>query len=153
MESQFTATVYIFDDQKVLLIHHRKHNKWLPPGGHLDPNETPPEAARREAREETGLEITFILNENIWIQQPNASSFERPYMCLLEKIPAYRDQPAHRHIDFIYVAKVAGGSVTHNHEETHDIRWFSIEELNQLIQGEEIFLETLQTIHHILKKS
>ena len=57
MKRQFTATVYILEKDKVLLIHHRKLQKWLPPGGHMDPNETPAEAACREAFEETGLKI------------------------------------------------------------------------------------------------
>ena len=86
MERQFTATVYIIEAQRTLLIYHRKLQKWLPPGGHLEANETPPEAARREALEETGMEITFMMQENVWIDRWNARSFERPYLCLLEDI-------------------------------------------------------------------
>ena len=44
---QFTTSVYILEEQKVLLIFHKKLQKWLPPGGHIEPNEAPPEAARR----------------------------------------------------------------------------------------------------------
>jgi len=57
MEKHFTATTYIIQDGKVLLIPHSKLGKWLPPGGHVELNETPPECAIREALEETGLEI------------------------------------------------------------------------------------------------
>lgn len=146
IERQFTATVYILENGKVLLIHHKKLHKWLPPGGHLDPNEIPSEAAKREAFEETGLEIEFIAQENVWIDRWNAKSFHRPYMCLLEEIPAYGDKPAHQHIDMIYVAKPIGGALTHNQHETHDIRWFTVKELEAMVPDQDIFEETLQTI-------
>lgn len=150
MERQFTATVYIVDEQRVLLIFHRKMQKWLPPGGHLDPNETPPEGARREVREETGLEISFALQENVWIDRWNANSFERPYMCLVEEIPPFGDKEAHQHIDFIYVGTPVGGQESRNTLETDDMRWFTLEEIEALDPDNEIFVETQQSIRTIL---
>ena len=151
MERQFTATVYIIENEQVLLIFHRKLQKWLPPGGHMDPNETPPQAAKREAKEETGLEIEFIQQENIWINRWNASSFERPYQCLLEEIPAYGDKPAHQHIDFIYVGIPTGGNLLQNDVETTGLRWFTRIEVEQLEPDQEIFQETQQVILHLLE--
>lgn len=120
---QFTATVYIFHEGKVLLHRHKKLGKWLPAGGHLEPNETPPEAALREAKEETGLTIAFIEQENLKIDAPNAVSFPRPFLCLLENIPTYKDQPAHEHIDFIYLAKPVESI-----DPIGDFQWFTFEE-------------------------
>ncbi len=153
MEKQFTAGVYIIEAERVLLIFHRKLKKWLPPGGHLDPNETPAEAARREAREETGLEISFITQENLWIERWNATSFERPYLCLLEQIPAHGTQPAHQHIDFIYLATPCGGKETQNAAETEGLRWFTLDEIEKLQADVDIFAETKQTVRHILTDS
>ena len=34
---------------------HKRLGRWMQPGGHIDPGETPPEAARREATEELGM--------------------------------------------------------------------------------------------------
>jgi 8-oxo-dGTP pyrophosphatase MutT (NUDIX family) len=150
MERQFTATVYILDNKKVLLIHHKKLQKWLPPGGHMDPNETPPEAAIREAKEETGLDVKLTLQENVWITRWNANSFARPYLCLLEEIPAFGNTPAHQHIDFIYVAEPTGGALTHNSKETKDIRWFTLEEIESLQSDHEIFEETKQTLKKLM---
>ena len=150
MERQFTATVYIIEQERVLLIRHRKLNKWLPPGGHLDPNETPVEGARREAREETGIEIEFIKQENIWIERWNASSFERPYLCLIEEIPAYKDVAAHQHVDFIYLAKPVGGVEKQNINETDGLHWFTLEEVEALKADEEIFVETQECVRCIL---
>lgn len=150
MEKHFTATVYILDGDRVLLIHHRKFNKWLPPGGHIDPNEIPSDAAKREALEETGLEIELLKQENIWITSWNANSIERPYLCLLEEVPAYGDKPAHKHIDFIYLAKPIGGREKINPTETEGMHWFTLEEINALKSDEEIFAETQKTLRHIM---
>ncbi len=150
MERQFTATVYIIDKERVLLIRHRKLNKWLPPGGHLDPNETPAEGARREALEETGIEIEYIKQENIWIERWNASSFERPYLCLIEEIPPYKEVAAHQHIDFIYLARPVGGTERQNMNETDGLQWFTLEEVEALKADEDIFVETQECIRSIL---
>lgn len=147
---QFTATAYIIDKQSTLLIHHRKLNKWLPPGGHIDPNEIPSDAAVREAFEETGLHVEIIEQENITIDRYNAKSFPRPWMCLLEEIPAHGKDEAHQHIDFIYLTKPIKGEIVHNQDETHEIRWFSLQELERLKPDEEIFLETLETLRKLL---
>ena len=45
------------DRSHVLLIHHRFLERWLQPGGHMEPHEiTPYDTALREVREETGLQ-------------------------------------------------------------------------------------------------
>jgi ADP-ribose pyrophosphatase YjhB (NUDIX family) len=149
MERQFVATVYVLEKQRVLLIFHRKLKKWLPPGGHLDPYEIPSEGACREAKEETGLDIEIIPQENVWIDRWNARSFARPYLCLLEEIPAFGDQPAHQHIDFIYLGRPVGGEEILNHQETEGMRWFTLEEIESLQPDKDIFVETQQTIQQI----
>lgn len=143
LERQFTATTYILDGDKTLLIFHPKHQKWLPPGGHLEPNETPPECARREAREETGLEIEFIRQENLWFEGWNGVSIERPYLLLLENIPAHGISAAHQHMDFIYIAKPAGG------KELEGVRWWTLEEVLSL-NKDLIFPDVIQTLQHLL---
>ncbi|SRR3989339_824416 len=147
MEKHFTATAYILFSDKVLLLFHPKLQKWLPPGGHLEENETPPEGAKREVLEETGLEIDWVMQENLWIERWNAKSIERPYLCLLENIPAHGNKPEHQHIDFIYLAKPIGGKLI----EDPLLRWFSLQEVLDLKSDKEIFLETQETISHIYK--
>ena len=51
-----SAIVISADGARTLLLHHRKLDRWLQPGGHADPGETAGEdVALREALEETGL--------------------------------------------------------------------------------------------------
>ena len=45
---------------KWLLSRHKKRDTWETQGGHIEPGETPEQAARRELREETGLRLTAI---------------------------------------------------------------------------------------------
>jgi len=146
MDKEFTASVYIIYDCKVLLIFHEKFQKWLPPGGHVELNETPVEAAKREVKEETGLEIELILQENLWVHYGNAMSIERPYLCLLENIPQYKERPAHQHIDFVYIARPLNPCK----KISDDCSWFNFKEVQKLKPQVEIFQETLDIIKQLL---
>ncbi|WP_323137274.1 NUDIX hydrolase [Streptomyces sp. NBC_01619] len=55
------AEVWVFDEALagVLLVHHRWRG-WVPPGGRVEPGETPREGARRELFEETGIEVELL---------------------------------------------------------------------------------------------
>jgi 8-oxo-dGTP pyrophosphatase MutT (NUDIX family) len=154
IERQFTATAYIIDRkrEKTLLIFHPKMSKWLPPGGHVEANETPPDAAKREALEETGIEIEIIPQENIWIDRWNAKSLQRPYLCLLEEIPAHNGKPAHQHIDMIYVAHPLNNEAPLPANGCCS-RWFTFEEIEKLEGDIEIFEETRMTLRHLLQAS
>jgi 8-oxo-dGTP diphosphatase len=46
-------------DASSLLVHHLKAGLWLPPGGHVEPDEHPADTAHREAQEELGLAPQF----------------------------------------------------------------------------------------------
>lgn len=150
MKREFTATVYILENDKVLLIYHKKLNKWLPPGGHIEENETPPEAAVREAFEETGLHIELNKQENIWIDRWNAKSIERPFMCLLEEIPEHNGIPAHQHMDMIYTGHPVHGDLSENPGETDGIHWFTWEEIVALEDDIEIFNETKSVLKTLI---
>ena len=146
MEKQFTSSVYILEEGKVLLLFHGKLQKWLPPGGHVEMGELPSECAIREALEETGLHVELIKDEHVWIFRLNATSFERPWLCLLENIPEHKSQPAQQHVDFVYVGKVIGGQIEEEHRMQHQIRWFTQEEVLSLKPDDEIFAETQQVL-------
>lgn len=146
MKREFTATVYVIHQQKVLLHPHKKLGKFLPPGGHLEENETPEEAAKREVWEETGLQICFFKQENLWLQEPQCKSLIRPYLCLLEDIPVVENIPSHQHIDFIYVATLEDP----RKKPFFPFRWLSWEEVLRL-PSTKIFPDTKKTIQQLFE--
>lgn len=50
-----TASAIVTDGARVVLHRHKRLGRWLQPGGHVDADERPTDAARRETAEETGL--------------------------------------------------------------------------------------------------
>ncbi|MDF2549761.1 MAG: putative (di)nucleoside polyphosphate hydrolase [Chlamydiales bacterium] len=147
MQRQFTATSYILKDKKVLLVHHAKFDKWMPPGGHLEANETFVEAAKREAFEETGLEIELI-DDAPPLKSQEVESMPRPFLSLLENIPATPKEPAHQHVDMIFLARPIGGSLDERAEKSA-VRWFTWEEITSL-PDEAIFADVRSTLRKLL---
>ena len=145
MKREFTASCYIFDDEKIILVFHKKFNKWMPPGGHLEPNETPQEAAIRESFEETGLEIELCSNTDEHFSSENAQELTRPYMCLLENIAEYKSTPFHQHIDFIFIGQPIGGALVCNKAESDEVRAFSESEVDA-IDASLLFPEVRKTV-------
>jgi ADP-ribose pyrophosphatase YjhB (NUDIX family) len=151
-QRHFTTTACIIKDELILLIYHLKFNKWLPPGGHLEANETPPEAVKREVMEETGLEIELVSDDPLKVDNSNAFSFERPYLCLIEEIPPYKDVPAHEHMDLVYLAKPCGGKELQEEIDKGHLRWFSLEQIEQLPE-DQIFTETKDILRTLLQNN
>jgi 8-oxo-dGTP pyrophosphatase MutT (NUDIX family) len=118
-----SALVVSAGGDRVVLVHHRKLQRWLQPGGHADPSETTGEAvALREAREETGIEGLTL--------HPRAP---RPLDVDVHAIPAFGAEPAHAHLDLRYLVVAPDAAVvTHRAEETSDARWFGWDELAAL---------------------
>jgi ADP-ribose pyrophosphatase YjhB (NUDIX family) len=126
----FTATTFVVDQGRTLLLHHRKLGMWLPPGGHIDPHELPDQAALREVREESGLEVELL--ESGYVLGP-VRVLPQPYCVLLEDIG-----PGHQHIDLIYFARVSGGTLAPAEREAHAARWYSWEDLGEPEIAEDI---------------
>ena len=121
----FVVEAFIVYENKVLLIHHKKLNKWLPIGGHIELNEDPDEALFREVEEECGLEIE-ILNKKPAIESEGTKFLYTPLFLDIHEI-----SETHKHIGFIYFAKSKSGKFVFNREEHKDIRWFGEEDLEK----------------------
>ena len=126
LDGHITASAWVLDRTRshAALIHHRKLNRWLQPGGHVeDADASWRAAAQREVTEETGLD-RFVT------QVDEARLFDVD----VHPIPARPDEPAHFHYDlrFLFIADV--DATVHkklmiNSEEAHDCRWFALAEL------------------------
>ena len=120
----FTATTYVVRADRVLLHRHRRQGIWLPPGGHIERDELPSDAARREIEEETGLQLRLHSEAEAagLSREMGAEVVPQPAFILVEDINAY-----HQHIDFTYFALAPNGS-----EPSHDsgFSWFTLNELD-----------------------
>jgi len=97
----FTVAVFVLQADHVILHPHRRLGIWLPPGGHIEPNELPDEAAIREVAEETGLTVELMGERGIGTNYPDQPlQLVRPEGIQLEDI-----SPGHQHIDLIYFAR------------------------------------------------
>jgi 8-oxo-dGTP pyrophosphatase MutT (NUDIX family) len=106
LERHHTATAYIVSGGRTLLLWHAKLKMWLPPGGHLEPNEDPVQGARREALEEAGLEVRVIPPPDLLVV-PEPEVVAPPAVILIEDI-VRSDQPFHQHIDHVYFTRAIG---------------------------------------------
>jgi ADP-ribose pyrophosphatase YjhB (NUDIX family) len=105
MEIHEATAVYVFDPafERLLFVRHRKPplaGRWLPPGGHVDPGETPEEGAVREVFEETGQRVTLLDMTPGLARQGSA----RAYRIATPLLVQVEDLGDHRHLDFVYVA-------------------------------------------------
>jgi 8-oxo-dGTP pyrophosphatase MutT (NUDIX family) len=122
----FTVAIFVVQDSRVLLIHHRKLDKWLPLGGHIELEEDPEQAALREAREESGLEVELI-GERPPTTEPGTRALIAPRF-----LDIHRITETHEHIGMIYWARPRHGTLTLAELEHHDLRWCSSAELDAL---------------------
>jgi len=128
----FTATTYIVNDGATALHEHERLGIRLPPGGHVDRDELPHEAALREVREETGLDATLVATASS-IAGPNTRGLPEPAHLMLHDINVHEDgSVGHQHIDHLYYARVDSREITPNGNDEaapSNWRWYTPEEL------------------------
>ena len=120
-EGHITASSWIIDESAsyALLTHHRKLDRWLQLGGHVEDDSDILEAALREAREESGLsDIHTVVNDIFDVD--------------VHPIPARKSEPAHFHYDVRFLFQADRGDTLTISDESHDLRWFSIAELQAM---------------------
>jgi 8-oxo-dGTP pyrophosphatase MutT (NUDIX family) len=132
----FTVAIFVVHQQQVLLVLHRRLGKWLPLGGHIELDEDPEQAALREAREESGLDIELV-GERPPTTEPGTRALIAPRF-----LDIHRINPTHEHIGMIYFARPAADSEPANLqlavEEHHGIKWVSesgLEDLQPPLSG------------------
>jgi len=103
----FTATGFVVQGDRTLLHWHKRLQQWMPPGGHIEPDEDPVQAVLREIREETGVAAEVIPSGPI-LPFPYPNQLQPPYTILLEDSP--EPDESHQHIDLIYFCRLVDGA-------------------------------------------
>lgn len=106
-----TASAIVVGDRGVVLHRHRRLHRWMQPGGHLDPGETPAEAMVRECAEETGL----------CVHHPPGG----PTLVHVDVHPAAN---GHVHLDLRYLVWAPDEEPVPGPGESRDVAWFSWED-------------------------
>jgi 8-oxo-dGTP pyrophosphatase MutT (NUDIX family) len=149
MLKQFTTSVFIINNfekhLKIALIFHKKFDRWMVPGGHIESFENQVEAAIREAREETGLSIRFFSFLNAENKVKDSEWILPPEYFYQQLIPASTKEDSHYHLDFAYLAFANAVEFTFNSKETKDIKWVGLEQaLNfNLFEGTKFIIQEI----------
>jgi 8-oxo-dGTP pyrophosphatase MutT (NUDIX family) len=123
----FTASAFVVspDRGRILLIFHSKLQRWLQPGGHVDPRDQDIlGAARREVEEEVGLSKLSLIGPGIFDLD-------------VHLIPARGDAPAHEHFDVRFA--FASPSLEHRAgSDASAARWIDIAEVKYVDSDESV---------------
>ncbi len=126
-----TASAWILSDdgRRCLLTHHRKLERWLQLGGHVDGESNVELAAQREAVEESGMAEFALLR---WSDELVPLDLD------VHPIPARGKEPRHDHWDVRFLLRAAPGQPLVISTESHDLRWLSPDELRTCTDEESV---------------
>jgi 8-oxo-dGTP pyrophosphatase MutT (NUDIX family) len=119
LPGHITCSAWVINQNKnkALLIHHKKLNRWLQPGGHADGDENIYQVALREAQEETGVQHFNLLSQEIFDLD-------------IHPIPARADMPAHDHYDIRLLFEAKEEDQLLLNEEVNHISWFAADDIS-----------------------
>lgn len=145
-----TAAGVLIHDGNILLVKHKKLGIWLNPGGHIEPDEAPHQAAEREFWEETQITVKakkygFMADDDRveyvpspfetdvhWVSRENYDARITGDASLAAH-RKYTGRSCEQHLNFCFLVEpVDGVEFSQNIEETDGIAWFSPEEVDDL---------------------
>lgn len=151
------STAFLVHQERILLIQHKKLGIWLAPGGHIEADELPHEAAERECLEETGIRVKAVSPIRV-IDSSIGEYFPVPFFANLHwisrenfdaRITGKNPNVPHatplwprgceQHLGYAYLV-VAEGSIfeKHNPDESTAISWFSKKDIPSLDTIEDV---------------
>jgi 8-oxo-dGTP pyrophosphatase MutT (NUDIX family) len=115
-----SAWVISPDRQRVLMMHHRKHNQWFQPGGHADGDADILRVALRETAEESGLDPAHV-------HLLDGSIFDVD----IHTIPASGRGPQHEHVDIRFLVEIDDSRPVPGSDESHEVLWVRLNDVSR----------------------
>jgi 8-oxo-dGTP pyrophosphatase MutT (NUDIX family) len=114
-----TGSAWVIDSHRrqVLLMHHRKLNRWFQPGGHCDGESDVAQVALKEASEETGLTALKIVADRIFDID-------------VHLIPANAKEAAHYHYDIRFLVEADSSQLLVQNQESKNLAWINYEDVS-----------------------
>lgn len=116
---------------KIYLGHHKKADDWIPPGGHIEPGETPSDAAVREMQEELKVVIT---KEVLTPFNLSVKKIDRPEIGCVA------------HYDVWHLVDIKEQDFDYLKSEYYDARWFTVSEGVAMITKNPDFATIIATL-------
>lgn len=135
LDGHLTASAWIVDAgrARTLLTHHRKLDRWLQLGGHVDGEADLAAAAMREAQEESGLTRLRLVSAEIF-------DVDR------HRIPARGAEPEHWHFDVRFLIEADPAERLAISSESKDLAWVQVDEVTRLNSEESLVRMVRKTI-------
>jgi 8-oxo-dGTP pyrophosphatase MutT (NUDIX family) len=152
-----TACGWLLQDGKVLLIKHKMLGIWLSPGGHIDPNELPHQAAEREFFEETGIRVRTVSAQEHTPSVDDSEMLPLPFWSNLhwinrpgENKKRTNGEICSQHYGYSFFVVLDGpiSKLSSEDEGVDDVRWFTESELKKIQTNETIYKEAAHVFAH-----
>lgn len=114
-----SVTVFVRDVDLILVGRHTDIDKWVLPGGALEPGELPADAAIREVWEETGLHVEL-------------TGLYGAYSGTVNHRVLYPNGDIVDYVALVFDARVIGGTLPQATDELSELGWVTETELRQL---------------------
>lgn len=110
-----SAWVVSSDRSQVLLMHHRKLDRWFQPGGHCDGDPDVLRVAMKETEEETGVKVRSV----------DTGIFDVD----VHSIPARPSEPSHFHYDIRFLLEADPLEEITRNAEAKEVSWVPMQEV------------------------
>ena len=141
-----TASAFLVDVEfsSCLLVHHKKLNIWVQPGGHVEPNDKNIiDSCTRELHEETGALSAKLVYSDIFDLD-------------IHEIPEYTDSSgikiqSHLHFDIRFIFKFDRRIPLQISDESIELKWIKFNEINEVDLNLKIDASVLRMIRKAIK--